>query len=351
MVPPDQLEQFIRDQLLRASSARATRQRPTRRSAARGRRRRRRGQPPLRPLGPSAGPGAAGQRGAVQDRRGADRRRTARSTVTARSDDRPRLVLLSTSPRVAPGLLSCQAWSVLREGTRPGRAARAPRCCPISPTPTSPVEVVSRRDPARARRAPAWPRPPSWASSCGSSPTTATPTSASRCRPRVAARPRRRPSSRCCPAPTTCPVRALLDLVAVMDRLRSPGGCPWDAKQTHESLVTYLRRGDLRDDRGDRDRRPATPARGARRPAAAGGLPRPHRGGASRPAVVDRRRRRRHRRQAGAPSPARLRRRPRADAPSTSRPTGRSSRPPRRAGRQRSTACRWACRRSRSPPS
>ncbi len=33
---------------------------------------------------------------------------------------------------------------------------------------------------------------------------------------------------------------ALLRLVEVMDRLRSPGGCPWDAAQTHESLVTYL---------------------------------------------------------------------------------------------------------------
>ena len=32
----------------------------------------------------------------------------------------------------------------------------------------------------------------------------------------------------------------LLDVVAVMDRLRSPGGCPWDAQQTHESLVEYL---------------------------------------------------------------------------------------------------------------
>jgi XTP/dITP diphosphohydrolase len=31
-----------------------------------------------------------------------------------------------------------------------------------------------------------------------------------------------------------------LDLVEVMDRLRSPGGCPWDARQTHESLVEYL---------------------------------------------------------------------------------------------------------------
>jgi len=29
-------------------------------------------------------------------------------------------------------------------------------------------------------------------------------------------------------------------LVEVMDRLRSPGGCSWDAEQTHESLVKYL---------------------------------------------------------------------------------------------------------------
>ena len=32
----------------------------------------------------------------------------------------------------------------------------------------------------------------------------------------------------------------LLELVAVMDRLRAPGGCPWDARQTHASLVEYL---------------------------------------------------------------------------------------------------------------
>ncbi|MBI9114682.1 MazG family protein [Sanguibacter suaedae] len=34
----------------------------------------------------------------------------------------------------------------------------------------------------------------------------------------------------------TDPLRHLVD---VMDRLRSPGGCPWDADQTHESLVRY----------------------------------------------------------------------------------------------------------------
>lgn len=32
----------------------------------------------------------------------------------------------------------------------------------------------------------------------------------------------------------------LLRLVEVMDRLRSPGGCAWDAEQTHESLIKYL---------------------------------------------------------------------------------------------------------------
>ncbi len=32
---------------------------------------------------------------------------------------------------------------------------------------------------------------------------------------------------------------ALSHLIEVMDRLRSPGGCPWDAEQTHESLVRH----------------------------------------------------------------------------------------------------------------
>ena len=36
------------------------------------------------------------------------------------------------------------------------------------------------------------------------------------------------------------PGTGLLDAVNVMDRLRSPGGCPFDAMQTHESLRQYL---------------------------------------------------------------------------------------------------------------
>ena len=36
------------------------------------------------------------------------------------------------------------------------------------------------------------------------------------------------------------PGARLLDVVAVMDRLRGPAGCPWDAEQTHTSLAPYL---------------------------------------------------------------------------------------------------------------
>lgn len=42
-------------------------------------------------------------------------------------------------------------------------------------------------------------------------------------------------------AEPSAPVGAqVLRLISIMDRLRSPGGCPWDAEQTHESLVQYL---------------------------------------------------------------------------------------------------------------
>lgn len=40
--------------------------------------------------------------------------------------------------------------------------------------------------------------------------------------------------------PQAASLAAMADLIAVMDRLRSPGGCPWDAQQTHASLVQYV---------------------------------------------------------------------------------------------------------------
>src|ERR1700712_2762221 len=48
-------------------------------------------------------------------------------------------------------------------------------------------------------------------------------------------RPARRPSP-----PPTAMTTPLQRAVEIMDRLRSPGGCPWDAAQTHESLTKYL---------------------------------------------------------------------------------------------------------------
>lgn len=48
----------------------------------------------------------------------------------------------------------------------------------------------------------------------------------------------RRTDSRLSPA-TNIPGEGVQALVEVMDRLRSPGGCPWDARQTHASLVPY----------------------------------------------------------------------------------------------------------------
>ena len=39
---------------------------------------------------------------------------------------------------------------------------------------------------------------------------------------------------------TDAPHPRLDELIAVLERLRAPGGCAWDREQTHESLVRYL---------------------------------------------------------------------------------------------------------------
>ncbi len=42
------------------------------------------------------------------------------------------------------------------------------------------------------------------------------------------------------PVPASQQGQRLLDLVKVMARLRGPGGCPWDAEQTHRTLARHL---------------------------------------------------------------------------------------------------------------
>lgn len=39
---------------------------------------------------------------------------------------------------------------------------------------------------------------------------------------------------------TTTEPSAVDELIAIMAKLRAPGGCPWDAEQTHDSLIKYL---------------------------------------------------------------------------------------------------------------
>jgi tetrapyrrole methylase family protein / MazG family protein len=42
------------------------------------------------------------------------------------------------------------------------------------------------------------------------------------------------------PVPASSRGERLLDLIKVMARLRGPGGCPWDAEQTHQTLARHL---------------------------------------------------------------------------------------------------------------
>jgi XTP/dITP diphosphohydrolase len=147
-----------------------------------------------------------------------------------------RLVLLPTSPRVAPGLLSAQAWDVLRSGA----LVVAAEGHPLEPYLLAEgVEV--RTGPATGARDTAYrllalteDRDVVWLvgadgdQALGLALGEALQAGAADVELEVL------------PGSYDLPGARLLDLVAVMDRLRSPGGCPWDAEQTHESLMTYL---------------------------------------------------------------------------------------------------------------
>ena len=148
------------------------------------------------------------------------------------------LILLATSARVAPGLLSWAAWTTLAEADEvyaaSGDHAWVAALAEAGITATAPPgqTVRDRADFVTAR---AHSRTVVWLASAGADPELTDRLAAAA----VA------PSGRHAPAWTVAgswdlPGSRLLDLVAVMDRLRSPGGCPWDAAQTHESLLPYL---------------------------------------------------------------------------------------------------------------
>lgn len=142
-----------------------------------------------------------------------------------------RIVLLVTSPRLPAGLLSAQAWDLLR--TYPVHtAADGPQLDALAaagvPVSVGPVEVAALVERAREHGAVVWLAGPG-----GDEALT------------------RRIGLELARSPGTAdlelvygswdpPGARLLDAVTAMDRLLSPGGDPWKRAQTHHTLARFL---------------------------------------------------------------------------------------------------------------
>jgi len=159
-----------------------------------------------------------------------------------------RLVLLATTHRVPAGLLSWPAWQVLQAG----RVLCGDDAHPLRPPLASAGVEIESLDGIEGFGGPADlaaalletardssdTRPVVWLGSPDGDPGLDTGLAARVAHDTEAGRPV--PEVEMLPGSYDLPGARLLDLVTVMDRLRSPGGCPWDARQTHESLVHYL---------------------------------------------------------------------------------------------------------------
>lgn len=152
-----------------------------------------------------------------------------------------RVLLLVTSPRVAPGLLSWPAWGAVhgalavltREAEHPQRPYLEAAGADVTVVAGSPAPVLAHDlvESARAGDVVLLGGPGDDADLAGALAAEVS---------RRAERGEPVPEVEMVPGSWDVPGSRLLDLVAVMDRLRSPGGCPWDAEQTHESLLPYL---------------------------------------------------------------------------------------------------------------
>jgi len=127
------------------------------------------------------------------------------------------LIVLATSPRVAPGLLSWPAWQALRSAA----AVLAPAGHPQLPALeeagiTCRAAGESEAAALAADRDVVWLPPPA-----DDPPVPPVP-----------------PGARLLRGSADLPGAHLIDLVVTMDRLRAE--CPWDARQTHQSLAPHL---------------------------------------------------------------------------------------------------------------
>jgi XTP/dITP diphosphohydrolase len=123
------------------------------------------------------------------------------------------LIVLATSPRVAPGLLSWPAWEALRSAA----TVLAPPGHPLLPALDE--ARISYQVVEGTPESPAADGDVVWLPEPGDDPP-------------VPARAKLLRGS------ADLPGAHLLDLVATMDRLRVE--CPWDARQTHQSLAPHL---------------------------------------------------------------------------------------------------------------
>jgi XTP/dITP diphosphohydrolase len=147
-----------------------------------------------------------------------------------------RLVLLVSTPRIAPGLLTREAWSTLEQAYAVWGVPDEPQAAAVAETGITVVEH-DPADPAALARALVGATAYGdvvWVGSADGDPGLSEAVAVE------VSRLQEPPDVELLIGSFDVPGARLLDVVAVMDRLRSPGGCPWDAEQTHESLVPYL---------------------------------------------------------------------------------------------------------------
>ncbi len=147
------------------------------------------------------------------------------------------LIVVETDPGSPAGLLSWDAWSALREARTVYAAGDLdPQWwLALETAGVRPEELEATSPPARARELMARARQARivWFGVLRTDQELARELAAAMLEPGET------PEFEVILGSWTRPGSAVLDLVAVMDRLRSPGGCPWDAEQTHASLVPY----------------------------------------------------------------------------------------------------------------
>ncbi|MEV0645203.1 MazG family protein [Phytomonospora sp. NPDC050363] len=144
-----------------------------------------------------------------------------------------RIVLLVTSPRMPAGILSADAWDELRRAEAVFTGADSAQAVAIRRAGVN-VSVLEPDTAADVLLSTVDGETTVWLSAADGDPRLARTLGT-----RLAKDPKLA-EIELCHGSWDPPGGRLLDVVSTMDTLRSPGGCPWDAEQDHESLLPYL---------------------------------------------------------------------------------------------------------------